>query len=74
MAELEPLFGAPLIETLQGIAARVRSGETRTDQFYRECPMCFNTGWASTYRTYNGTQYQGVIKCDSCERWKPKAE
>jgi hypothetical protein len=68
MAELEPLFGGPILELVQGIMERVRSGETRTDQFYRECGMCLNSGMAFTSRTIDGQQVRGVMDCRSCDK------
>lgn len=42
----------------------------RVDRNYHECHMCFNSGWAPTYRqNLLGVSVRGVVRCDSCDHW-----
>ena len=45
----------------------------KLDNYYRECIMCLNSGWAFTTRTYLGRTYKGVIRCQSCAYWQKRA-
>ena len=59
-----------LIEIWNKLKAAIESGEVKTDDYYRECRMCFNSGWISLPHTdYQGRSYKAAQKCRSCNYW-----